>query len=197
MCKFALKMPTWIGGSLFFEAWGWNSSLCRQAWGKVDWKLSPLERAEAACRAFYTWSSVPGSLSAGKRPSGRGFQSGTGSSRHNGASVSAAASSSGLLTSLVSASLVLVHLPHPGRLSRPFPFLKNFILSPGTVKQHPWPWSLEWRRRRCWFLLCLVKDWEVKGLMGAVKPIPNKALTNSKPFPQAGKPSTTSVYPVS
>lgn len=26
MCKFTLKMPTWIRVSLFFEAWGWNFS---------------------------------------------------------------------------------------------------------------------------------------------------------------------------
>lgn len=73
--------------------------------------------------------------------------------------------------------------PIPGKLSRLFPFLKNFILSPETTKQHRWPWSGEWMRTRCWFSLCLLKDWEVEGLMGAVKPIPSKAYNKPQALP--------------
>lgn len=115
---------------------------------------------------------------------GGGFQSGPGSSRHNGSSVSTAASSSGLLTSLVSASLVLVHLPHPRQtlqtLSLPkelYPISRNRRTAPLALEQ-----GLD-ENKMLGFLLCLLKDWEVKGLMGAVKPIPSKAYNKPQALP--------------
>lgn len=109
---------------------------------------------------------------------GGGLQSGAGSSGHNGSSVSLPPHP------LASSPLwSLVHLPHPGQLSRPFPFLKNFILSVEIGKQHPDPGAGNGREQDVGFLLCLWKDWEVKGLMGAVKPIPNKACNKPQALP--------------
>lgn len=163
------------------EAWGWNFS---HSAGKRRARLTgnSVRRREqkqpAAHFILGPQGQVPFLL--GRDPVGGGFQSGAGSSRHNGSSVSAAASSSGLLTSLVSASLVLVHLPHSGQLCRPFPFLKNFVSRSRQTASTPGPGARNGREQDVGFLLCLLKE---KGLMGAVKPIPSKAYNKPQALP--------------
>lgn len=54
MCKFTLKMPTWVRVSLFFEAWGWNFSYSAgKHGGKVDWKFSSWESRSSLQNILY------------------------------------------------------------------------------------------------------------------------------------------------